>query len=475
MAIQLFVLQKTQSGNKVIAEMAPIGGMNRFYDIIDGDTGTDSIVLTDDFRGDAFFLHDHLSDYDASAASVTMDAGGGTGTDRLSNVERILGGAGDDMIDLTSPTYITQNVTIQGDIGNDILWGSDGNDILDGGVGTDILAGSKGSDLFVIRYGEGASSVAKADHVRDFEIGSDKFALAGGITYSDLTVATISSGNDAGKLKVSHTSTQEVYAVIDNLGASDLSSITSSSFEAYANDEAISLSGTTTEDQILTLDTSSIVSKASDADLIIKWQSQDAAGDWTTISGETSSTLTLGQSHVGLAIRAVVSFEDTFGLIRSLTSQTSNSVTNINDAPSGTSTTIGTMDVGQILVVDNSAIADEDGLGSISTIWQKSTDASTWTDISGASGTELTLTTNELGSSIRAKSTYVDGQGTTETIYTSATDLVYGLSGTSIFFPKNDDRSVHNIEIEQEFVRANSFAFDFDFTYDASKVNSFFF
>ena len=244
------------------------------------------------------------------------------------------------------------------------------------------------------------------------------------------------------------------------------------SFEAYANDEAISLSGTTIEDQTLTLDTSSIVSKASDADLIIKWQSQDTAGDWSTITGETSSTLTLGQSHVGLAIRAVVSFEDTFGLIRSLTSQTSNSVTNVNDTPSGASTTIGTMDVGQILVVDNSAIADEDGLGSISTIWQKSTDASTWTDISGASGTELTLTTSELGSIIRAKSTYVDGQGTTETIYTSATDLVYGLSGTSIFFSKNDDRSVYNIEIDQEFVRANSFAFDFDFTYDASNVNS---
>ena len=197
--------------------------------------------------------------------------------------------------------------------------------------------------------------------------------------------------------------------------------------------------------------------------MCIRDRSQDAAGDWTTISGETSSTLTLGQSHVGLAIRAVVSFEDTFGLIRSLTSQTSNSVTNVNDTPSGTSTVIGTMDVGQILVVDNSAIVDEDGLGSISTIWQKSTDASTWTDISGASGTEFTLTTNELGSFIRAKSTYVDGQGTNETIYTSATDIVYGLSGTSIFFPKNDDRSVYNIEIDQEFVRANSFAFDFDF------------
>ena len=69
------------------------------------------------------------------------------------SVERIIGGDGNDIIDMTSPDFVVSNMEIQGNDSADVLWGNDGNDILDGGLGSDILAGGRGSDLFVDRNG----------------------------------------------------------------------------------------------------------------------------------------------------------------------------------------------------------------------------------------------------------------------------------------------------------------------------------
>ena len=129
-------------GSYNIAEKISLGGKNRFLDIIDGNADYDTVYLTDDIRGDAFFLHDFFSDFNANNSNAfVVDIFGDTGTTRMSSVERIIAGDGDDIIDLTSPDFVVSNMEIQGNDGADVLWGNDGNDILDGGLGADILAG----------------------------------------------------------------------------------------------------------------------------------------------------------------------------------------------------------------------------------------------------------------------------------------------------------------------------------------------
>ena len=62
------------------------------------------MVLTENDEGDAFFLHDSFSDLHASIDVVSDGLGRETAA-RLVAVEKIQAGAGDDVVDLTSPTF----------------------------------------------------------------------------------------------------------------------------------------------------------------------------------------------------------------------------------------------------------------------------------------------------------------------------------------------------------------------------------
>ena len=91
------------------------------------------------------------------------------------------------------------------------------------------------------------------------------------------------------------------------------------------------ISGTATEDQTLTADTSGI----SDADGLgtfsYQWLRNGA-----NISGATSSSYTLGDADVGAQISVQVSYTDGGGSVEGpLTSASVGPVTNVNDAPTG--------------------------------------------------------------------------------------------------------------------------------------------
>ncbi len=92
---------------------------------------------------------------------------GNTGADSLSGDE------GDDIL--------------YGGKDNDTLIGNSGNDILSGDMGSDSLIGGTGSDLFVLTANGGSDIVA------DFEDGSDQIALAGSLTFEQLSVSTSGS------------------------------------------------------------------------------------------------------------------------------------------------------------------------------------------------------------------------------------------------------------------------------------------
>ena len=110
--------------------------------------------MTDDANGDALFLDDIFSAFGNEA--------------RLTQIDEIRAGNGNDIIDLTSQRYdfAGDAIKIYGGLGNDIIWankqksvifgdagndriiGGNGNDIISGGSGHDRLHGGGGKDIF---------------------------------------------------------------------------------------------------------------------------------------------------------------------------------------------------------------------------------------------------------------------------------------------------------------------------------------
>ncbi|MDG2355973.1 MAG: M64 family metallopeptidase [Paracoccaceae bacterium] len=183
------------NASKVIFNKIPLEGKNKFHDVINGNTGSDTLTLTK--GSDAFFLHDAFGDFNSSL-SVSDDAYGKKNTDRLISIETINGGAGDDIIDLTSPnTSISTAMVINGEAGADVIWasvggdtlnGGEGNDILFGGAGIDTLTGGAGADTFEFEKSSGN------DVIKDYNLSQGdklKFYLQAG----DPNSISLASGN----------------------------------------------------------------------------------------------------------------------------------------------------------------------------------------------------------------------------------------------------------------------------------------
>jgi len=68
------------------------------------------------------------------------------------------------------------------------------------------------------------------------------------------------------------------------------------------------------------------------------------------------------------------------------------------------------------LVVDASAIMDNDGMGNVQVQWQISDDGTTWMNLSGAVQQSFTPREAHVGKVLRVQISYVDGQGQLETL-----------------------------------------------------------
>ncbi|MBE6391577.1 MAG: hypothetical protein E7042_05165 [Lentisphaerae bacterium] len=130
-----------------IEESVSLAGKNRITDIFAGSDDANVLVLTDDSCGDALFLDDVYSAFGDRA--------------RLTQIQEIRAGAGDDIIDLSSSQFEfeSREVTVYGGAGNDVIWanrtgennvfyGDAGDDLLIGSAGNDVLIGGSGDDRF---------------------------------------------------------------------------------------------------------------------------------------------------------------------------------------------------------------------------------------------------------------------------------------------------------------------------------------
>jgi len=80
------------------------------------------------------------------------------------------------------------------------------------------------------------------------------------------------------------------------------------------------------------------------------------------------------------------------------------------------------------LVVDVSAIMDDDGMGNIQVQWQISDNGASWRNLPGVIQQSFTPREQHVGSQLRVQISYVDGQGNLETIISPASQPVQNVN-----------------------------------------------
>ena len=105
-------------------------------------------------------------------------------------------------------------------------------------------------------------------------------------------------------------------------------------------------------------------------------------------------------------------------------SPSSSAVKNVNDNPVGAPVIVGEARENKTLSVDLSRITDEDGLGAINIDWERSTTKANWQRLPDKSNSAVSLNQTDVGYSYRAVINYIDGFGTSETLYTEPTELI---------------------------------------------------
>ncbi len=155
-----------------------------FKGYIDGSEAGANVTL--DGKNNVFALEDNIS-------QNTLG-----GTQMFRNLKSIHGGAGNDIIDLSSTKYSLGNgVELYGDAGNDVIWGGSGNDILIGGAGADRLTGGPGNDTFRYTLASDSNSTGGIDTISHFEQG-DKIELSSSFI-ADISKLKITTGEDGFK------------------------------------------------------------------------------------------------------------------------------------------------------------------------------------------------------------------------------------------------------------------------------------
>ena len=264
------------------------------------------------------------------------------------------------------------------------------------------------------------SSIADEDGLEDVSY-RYQWTRSNGSTYADIAGQTDSAYTlvfaDRGKtLKVKVSFTDD---------ADNQESLTSESTVAVAAAPnrtatgAPTISGAVQVGQTLTAGTSDIADEdgLEDVSYSYQWMADDV-----NIDGATGSTYVLANGDAGETIKVSVSFTDDRDNAETLTSEATVSVATAPNRPAtGAPTITGTPQVDHTLTAGISDIADEDGLANVSYSYQWISGGS---DIDGATGSSYTLTSSELGKTVKVRVTFTDDADNAESLTSVATTTV---------------------------------------------------
>ena len=140
------------------------------------------------------------------------------------------------------------------------------------------------------------------------------------------------------------------------------------------------------------------------------------------INGATSDTYTLVDDDAGLTIQVKVSFRDDKNNPETLTSAATAAVAPRPNSPAtGAPNISGTVQVGETLTAETSAIADADGMSGAVFSYQWLADDA---DISGATSDTYTLVADDVGKAIKVKVSFRDDRNHQESLTSEATAAV---------------------------------------------------
>ena len=234
-------------------------------------------------------------------------------------------------------------------------------------------------------------------------------AFAGGLP--DSTSGTNDTSASASASATTSANTGNAASTAANTSASTSSQNSGSGFVAI-------------EDDPLIVDASAIMDDDGMGSVQVQWQISSDGNAWMNLTGAVQQSFTPRETHVGQQLRVQISYVDGQGNLETLVSPASTPVENVNDKPTGAPRLTGEAREEGALVVDTSLIADEDGVGTYSVIWQRSSTKTDWQAYPNAVGEVLQLTQSHVGYSYRAVVSYTDRHGTKEMLLTSPSETV---------------------------------------------------
>ena len=169
-----------------------------------------------------------------------------------------------------------------------------------------------------------------------------------------------------------------------------------------------------------------------------QWIRSDGTTD-TAILGATDSSYVLVADDVGQNIKLRVSFTDDEGYEETLTSSATDAVSPRPNSPATGSVRISNhARQGQTLTAWTHSISDADGLSgsSFSYQWIRN-DGTADSEISGATGSEYTLVSEDVGKIVKARVSFTDDSGTEETLVSVGTHPVVRALNSSEWSPLN--------------------------------------
>jgi hypothetical protein len=135
-----------------------------------------------------------------SSDFITLDSGGMPNVQTVSDVQRIITGNGNDILDMASSNFTLAGTAIIGGSGNELIWANSGDDTITPGNGNDTIDGGPGNDLIntgtgtdIIDGGTGVDTAGFASPMASYSItrtGPSSFTIAG---LSNSTVADLSN------------------------------------------------------------------------------------------------------------------------------------------------------------------------------------------------------------------------------------------------------------------------------------------
>lgn len=213
-----------------------------------------------------------------------------------------------------------------------------------------------------------------------------------------------------------------VVSYTDKLGNAE--SVASNATEAVANvndapSGVVTINGIPTQGQVLTA-SNTLADLDGLGAITYGWSLWPASSEqlFAPLMVGQGSSYTLTPYDVGKLIYVTANYLDGQGTFEQVTSLVRAEVANVNDPLVGTILITGTAAQGQTLTA-LSALADLDGLGTISYQWQAG-----GVNIAGATASSFTLTQAQVGKTMNVVASYTDGYGSHESVTSSATGTV---------------------------------------------------